>query len=313
MELPVGVLVVYAALVVWLVLLAIAIRQKSYSLFFYFGLVFMLALNVRYFIEGAPDAIAFFIGIYDVLDNFGASANAAALASCPDNACTVWGERFQSHPSWGVAFHDRFVNGADSRSMLLYGHIGFNSIAFILIHIQLLRPGTGAHQGMHRLLGRTSFGCLTVSAICAIWLASQHGPVGEYGGSLSTYGFYFMSLCVYTCAVMGVARIVSGNVTGHRIWMIRLAGAMWGSFWLFRVMLFVLGPLLRNHEAAALLSCIWLSAPLGIVIAEVARRKYDQQQDHRSFHFTNAAYVSGVTAAGGELRTLSGCAWNPDA
>jgi hypothetical protein len=283
-DLPIGVLIVYAALIVWAVLLFRGLRQQSFSAFINFGIVFLLALNIRYFIEGAPDAIAFFIGIYDVLDNLGASGNAAALASCPDNACTVWGDRYQTHPSWGVAFHERFLSETGLRTSLLYGHIGFNTLAFVLMHVQLLRTGAGPHAGSHRLLGRLTFGFLTLSVICASWLASQHGPVGEYGGSLSTWGFYSMSLCVYSCAVMGVVKAVRGDAESHRIWMIRFAGAMWGSFWLFRVMLFVLGPLLRNYEAAALLICIWFSAPLGVLIAEIARRKLDQRASQPQQH-----------------------------
>ena len=57
--------------------------------------------------------------------------------------------------------------------------------------------------------------------------------------------------------------------------MIRFIGAMWGAFWLFRVMLFVLGPLLREWNAAALLICIWFSAPLGVLIAEAIRRRIE--------------------------------------
>ncbi len=91
------------------------------------------------------------------------------------------------------------------------------------------------------------------------------------------YGFWFMSLCVYGCAVMGVAKIRKGDAKAHRIWMIRFVGSMWGAFWLFRVMLFVLGPLLRNWEAAALLICVWSSAPLGIAIAEGCRRRLDRR------------------------------------
>jgi hypothetical protein len=55
-------------------------------------------------------------------------------------------------------------------------------------------------------------------------------------------------------------------------------GTMWGSFWLFRVMLFVLDPLLREHEAVALLICIWFSAPLGMLIAEIIRRRIDAME-----------------------------------
>ena len=279
MNLPWGVLAVYAGLAIWFVLLVVGVRRRNYGSFLWFGIALLLMLNVRYFIEGAPAAIAFFVGIYDVLDNLGlaASQGAAALAPCPDNACTVWGDRYLLHPSWGVAFHDRFLNGPELRTGLLYAHLGFNSVVFVLMHIQLLRPGTGSHSASHRLLGRISFLCLTVGTIAAIWLASEHGPVGEYGGNLSMVGFWFMSLCVYGCAVMGVLAIRQGDTASHRIWMFRFAGSMWGAFWLFRVMLFVGGPLLRNHEAANLLMCIWLSAPLGILIAELFRRRADRR------------------------------------
>jgi len=271
----VGVLAVYAALVVWAALLIHGFRRRSFGPFLGFGVLLLLVLNVRYFIEGAPASIAFFIGIYDVLDNLGLSNSdsAAALASCPDNACTVWGDRYLNHPAWGVAFHDRFLNGPQFRTNLLYGHIGFNSIAFVLMHWQLMRPGSGSRPERHRVLGRVSFGAITLGTIFAIVLANEHGPVSEYGGSASTYGFWFMSLCVYTCAVMGVVSIRRGDMERHRIWMIRFAGSMWGAFWLFRVMLFVLGPLLRNWEAAALQICIWFSAPLGILLAEFFRRR----------------------------------------
>lgn len=285
MNMPLGIFVFYAALGIWSVLLMFGFKRRSFGPFVVFGIVFLLLLNVRYLIEGAPAAIAFFIGIYDVLDNLGlrAGEGAAALATCPDNACSVWGNTYLIHPSWGTAFHDRFLNGTELRSNLLYAHLSFNSIVFVLMHVQLWRTGTGSNAAWHKIIGRVSFGCLTVGTVCALWLAGSHGSVGEYGGNLSMYGFWSMSLCVYGCAVMGVLAIRNGDRVAHRIWMIRFAGSMWGAFWLFRVLLFVLGPLLRNHEAANILACIWLSAPLGILIAEVVRRKLlDKRPDHRS-------------------------------
>ena len=57
MTLPIGVLLVYAALAVWFVLLLRAFKLRSFNAFINFGIVFLLALNVRYFIDGAPDAI----------------------------------------------------------------------------------------------------------------------------------------------------------------------------------------------------------------------------------------------------------------
>lgn len=264
---------------VWAGLLIMGLRSKSYRPFLMFGVGLMLFLNIGYFINGVPASIASFIGIYDVLINIGLAQDtgAAAISKCAGNACTVWGERFLNHPAWGAAFYERFANGPEFRSTLLYGHIGFNSIAFVLMHWQLFRPGYGGHKSTHRLVGRITFASLTLSVICATWLASQHGPVTEYGGPLAEYGFYSMAAFVYACAIMGIVKARAGDHEGHRVWMFRFMGSMWGSFWLFRVMLFVIDPLLRNYEAAAILTCIWFSAPLGILIGELIRRRLDRR------------------------------------
>ncbi len=275
MTIAYDVLVLYAFLAVWAVLLVQALRRQRYGRFLGFGIVILLALNIRYFIEGPPAAIAYFIGIYDVFDNLGLgrTEGAPALANCVDNACTVWGDRFVNHPSWGVAFYDRFLNGSAFRTNLLYIHIGFNSIAFVLMHYQLMRPGNAGNRARHRLVGRVSFAALTAGTFCAVWLAAEHGSVSEYGGNLAMIGFWSMSAFVYGTAIMGVVTAGRGQVAQHRVWMIRYAGSMWGSFWLFRVMLVVTGPLLRNYESVSLLLSIWLSAPLGILIAEAFRRR----------------------------------------
>ena len=285
MNMPFGLFAFFAALVIWFVLLAVGFKRRSFGPFVAFGIVFLVLMNVRYLIEGAPAAIAFFIGIYDVLDNLGlpAGQGAAALAACPNNACSVWGDTYLIHPSWGTAFHARFLNGTEMRSNLLYAHLSLNSIVFVLMHVQLQRPGNGSNAGWHKIIGRVSFFCLTLGTVSALWLAGSHGSVSEYGGNLSMYGFWSMSMCVYGCAVMGVMAIRKGDRVAHRIWMIRFVGSMWGAFWLFRVMLFVMGPLLRDFEAANLLICIWLSAPLGILIAEIVRKKLlDKRSVHRS-------------------------------
>lgn len=278
MTFPIGVIAVYVALVVWLVLLVLGIRRRRYGWVIGFGIALMLVLNVRYLVEGATAGIAFFIGIYDVPINLGLAppdAQPAGMAGCVDGRCSVWGDRFALHPSWGVAFYERFVVDAPLRTMLLYGHLFFNSLVFVLMHVQLLRTGSGPHRMAHKVLGRVSFLFLTLGVGCAVWLASEHGAVSQYGGRLAEFGFYSMSAFVYGSAIMGVFAIRSGDRSAHRIWMWRFVGTMWGSFWLFRVMLFVLDPLLRNHEAVALLICIWFSAPLGLLIAETVRRRID--------------------------------------
>eukprot|EP00037_Helgoeca_nana_P018430 m.176336 g.176336 ORF g.176336 m.176336 type:complete len:282 (-) comp24437_c0_seq2:135-980(-) len=269
------VLVLYGALVVWACLLTVGFRRRNFWPFLGFGTLIMLALNVGYFVKGPPDAIAFFIGIYDVFDNLGLerTEGAPALAQCVDNACTVWGDRFVYHPSWGVAFHDRFLNGPQHRTNLLYAHIFFNSIAFVLLHFQLWKPGVGADRARHRLVGRVTFGATTIGTFVGIRLASEHGAVSEYGGRLAEFGFYSMSAFVFGTAVMSAVKARTGDLVSHRKWAIRYAGAMWGAFWIFRVMLVVTGPLLRNYESVSLLLSIWLSAPLGILVAESFRKR----------------------------------------
>ena len=120
---------------------------------------------------------------------------------------------------------------------------------------------------------------LALGVVCAVWLASQHGPVVEYGSEWSAWGFYSMSFFVVACAVMGTVAIRGKDHAHHRVWMWRLAGSMWGSFWLFRVVLFVIDPIFRDSEAVAIQVCIWGSAPAGILIAEVIRRRLDRHGD----------------------------------
>ncbi len=263
----------YAALVLWSALLVWGFRRNDHRLFFGFGLALLLFLNLRYFVEGPPGAIAFFIGIYDVFDNIGLGQGetAPALATCAENACTVWGDRYANHPSWGVAFYERFASGPTLRTNLLRAHIGFNTVAFILMHVQLLGPAAMKRRSTHKIVGRISFAAITAGTFCAVWLASEHGAVPEYGGFAAELGFYSMSAFVYGTVLIALRAIRRGEAAEHRKWMIRWAGSMWGAFWLFRVLLVVTGPLLRNYESASLLISIWLSAPLGIAIAEYLR------------------------------------------
>lgn len=272
---PIETLVFYGALVLWAALLVRGMRNSKWQGFTLFGIGLMLALNVGYFIRGQGDAIAFFVSIYDLLDNAGVSTQGelpAALSTCPDNTCSI-ATSYESHPAWGVAFHDRFANGPTLRRSLLFAHIALNSIAFVLAHVQLARPGTGSNAQRHRILGRVTFGAVTIGTLCAVLLAGEHSSVSEYGGIWSMLGFFSMAFVVYGCAIKTATTARAGDIAAHRVWMWRFIGSMWGAFWLFRVMLFVLGPLFRNVEGGAILICIWFSAPLGVLIADRFRTR----------------------------------------
>jgi hypothetical protein len=89
------------------------------------------------------------------------------------------------------------------------------------MHFQILRPGTAANNKLwHARIGRVSFLSLTLGTgtMCACKLASEHGPYDAYGGKWSMYGFHSMTLCVYTCACVGVMKIRARDVIGHQKW-----------------------------------------------------------------------------------------------
>lgn len=267
--LPPEILIMYTTLVIWAGLLLNAYRRRSYTMFLRFGVAFALVLNARYFVSGIPNGIAFFVGVYDVLHNAGNTSQADSLIPCFEgDECSVWDEAvFSLHPSWGVAFYNRFVNAQRTRTLMLYSHIFFNTMAFVLIMVQLHQTGFD-HRRKHQLIGYAALISLVFGVSSSLYLASEHVSVTHYGGSMSTWGFYFMASCVVFCAAMGLVSILRKDVEAHNRWMVRFAGSMWGSFWMFRIMEFVLGPLLRNHDTVSILMAVWLSAPLGIAVAE---------------------------------------------
>lgn len=276
---PLSVLGFYGAVLVWAVLILKGFTSpRRWPLVITFGLVLLLFHNTRYLIEGAPAGIAFFISLYDFFDNLGLASGDVPLAmtTCTDNACSLWGSTFELHQTWGVAFYERFVSAPLLRTNALYLHLACNSIVFVLVHIQLFRPGHTVSGGYHAWLGKVTMAFLTIGTVAALYLASEHNSVGPYGGIWAEWGFYSMSLCVYGAAVMGWRTAVKKDWEQHRIWMIRFVGAMYGAFWVFRVLLIVTGPLLRDWESASLLISIWASAPLGLIIADALRRSWDR-------------------------------------
>lgn len=278
---PLSVLGFYGAVLVWAILICRAIpRPRQWPFVAGFGLMLLLFLNVRYLIEGAPAGIAFFISLYDFFDNLGLSGGdvPSAMTTCVNNACSLWGGTFELHQTWGVAFFDRFLNAPALRTNALYLHLACNSLVFVLMHVQLLRPGHSSSGAAHAWLGRLTMTFLTLGTLAALYLASEHNAVPSYGGIWAEWGFYSMSLCVYGAAVMGWRTAVHKDWEQHRIWMIRFVGAMYGAFWLFRVLLLVTGPLFREWESASILISIWASAPLGLVIADTLRRYLDSER-----------------------------------
>jgi len=246
-------------------------------MFILFGLGLTLFLNVRYLIEGVPAGAAFFIGIYDMIVNFGLSGTEQlkGLTTCPNNACTVWGEIYTQHSAWSASFHNRFANAPPMRTVMLYSHIIFNTTTFLLLHVQMFKPG--GSSAWHKLIGRVTFASLTIALFCGGWLSSEFSSVPSYGGVWAQWGFYSMIALVYGTALMGVIAIRSGDAEAHRVWMWRFAGSMWGAFWGYRVIMLVLDPILRYTDGWTFLIPSWVSVPAGILIAEAIRVRRDRR------------------------------------
>jgi hypothetical protein len=191
---PLSVLGFYGAILIWAVLIARGFSSpRRWPAIAVFGLLLLLFLNIRYLIEGAPSGIAFFVSLYDFFDNLGLSRGDAPLAmtTCANNACSLWGSTFELHQTWGVAFFDRFVEAPSLRTNTLYLHLACNSIVFVLMHIQLFKPGHTASGVNHAWLGRLTmmfpddrYGWLRFISQVSTMLSRLMEVFGQRGGSI---------------------------------------------------------------------------------------------------------------------------------
>ena len=266
----------YVALVSWVLYAFWAWRTRRWVSFFVFGLVFTVVLNSRYILEGMDGGIGFFTGIFDVPAHIGVSPEAPGetLTTCANNDCSVL-TQYETHPSWAVAFHERFV-GNDGRAALLIGHLSFNTIALILATLQIWRPG-GQFRS-HKTLGKVCLASFVLSMICAGTLNSELHAVESYGHWWTMLGLYFLGLTVLVPGFLGIRAIRNADSEIHRVWMWRFTGALWGSYWIFRAEMLLVDLLVKDTEGWTLAFPAWTSGLIGIAMAEFIRRKLDSRQ-----------------------------------
>ncbi|MEM8564771.1 MAG: hypothetical protein AAGF57_21190 [Pseudomonadota bacterium] len=284
----------YIASLVWLGLTVYSWVTKRWRSWIVFSVAFMLVLNLRFFVVGIPETLAQNTSIADLnLRLFeDTSQPSSGLVTCEDNLCALPGSATVLHTQWAAAFYSRFAGEQLFQSALLYGHILGNSIAFVLVTVQLLYPGLGrqrigesdvsnprhrtaARNRIHALMGRMSFVSMVIGVLLGVILASQHHAVAAYGGLWSQWGLYSMSAFVFFTGLLGVAAIKRGHRAAHRVWMWRHAGALWGSFFVFRVTINALDPVFLDYPGVAWSTACWVGAPGGILIAEWFRRRQD--------------------------------------
>lgn len=94
-------------------------------------------------------------------------------------------------------------------------HVGGGVTALML---GVFQPVTrkGARRKWHRLAGRVYVLACLSSAVAGLWLA-----LTTSGGPIASLGFGGLAVAWFITTAMGWLRIVLGDLTGHRRWMIR--------------------------------------------------------------------------------------------
>ncbi|MEM9200918.1 MAG: hypothetical protein AAGC53_04635 [Actinomycetota bacterium] len=247
------------------------------------GITLAVVLNVRFIVPGLDYGFGHTTAITDVslAVVHGDLAALANVVTCPANECTIDTDGETLHTSWAVVFFDRFANGSSGQKAMFYGHIVGNTIAMALVTWQLLRPvqpgqPNARRSRRHRQLGMTCFGAMGIGVFFGAVLAGQHTTIPEYGGAWSMFGLWEMSACVAVTGVLGVRSARRGAYADHRVWMWRHAGSLWGSYFGFRAIMFFSDPIFINYEGVAWNLSAWGGAPVGIALAELARRRLDR-------------------------------------
>lgn len=255
-----------------LVLFFRAVIKQDWIIFFTFAAIFVAVLNARFFLLSMGDSMSLVVSIADVTNNFGVNGDfqgLRALTTCVDNNCTAL-PFYTFHASWAVSLYERYaLASTQTRTMLIYTHIICQSVGFVLSLLLLKWDGLGHHSKYHAGLGYVAVILVAFGLLSACELASDHDDVPNYGGMYSRLGFWMMAIETFTPMVLGIKARQFGDIEGHRRWMIRYVGSMFGAFAIFRYVIHLTGPLLRQYNGASHLLAIWVCCPLGILIADL--------------------------------------------
>lgn len=237
-----------------------------------FFLFLFLIFNMRYLID-LKGSIRLFTSIYDPLTNLFMSnpEENYTVSKCENNECSL--SNFEYHNNWAVTFYNRFTKiGSENHQLLLKVHVSLNSISWFMMMFQVSNYIRNQSIEGHRWLGRFTIIFQMIGTISGILLSTDHINEKEYGGIYSSIGFFQMGITCLLLTCIGAYYVQIGNIKQHKIWMNRSYGAMWGSFFIFRLIEFVLGPLAAylNSEyfRYPVLINIWFSAIIGVFCAE---------------------------------------------
>lgn len=210
-------------------------------------MVFWSIFSLRYWFMSASDAGAIFVAIYDPIYHAFPGAMESDFIPCSPNHpnCSALGnEGYDEHLGWSVRLHD---NPHDPWVMkLLMLHILGNTVCLTLMPIQLYLIAKGKRSA-HRMLGRVALiGGMGGTSMSFTISMFTHGDVKEYGGSWSIMAFASMWAGVFIPGLLGYLAIKRKDVASHTRWMVRMFGALFGSFFFWRFEALVLGWLFRS-------------------------------------------------------------------
>jgi hypothetical protein len=126
----------------------------------------------------------------------------------------------------------------------------------------------------HRIVGRI-IGVSAVIGTSVGWLISirAHGTTEAYGGVLSIIAFGTMWTGVVVPLTLGYLFIKKKDIVNHKKWMIRFFGALFGSFFFWRIEALVLQSLFSSANGWLFYTVTsWL---LGMVLFDYAAKKSD--------------------------------------
>mmetsp|Transcript_81657 Transcript_81657/g.100122 ORF Transcript_81657/g.100122 Transcript_81657/m.100122 type:complete len:300 (+) Transcript_81657:61-960(+) len=232
-------------------------------------LLVVVAMNLRYIIFGVGTAIAWFTNLYDIVVYLFLSETTncdekATLGRLPENTLL---SMYSHHPGWANEFYMHFKGpNTDISRLCLHIHILGQTAALSMsfFHIFVVRAAAAK-----RLLGRLAALCGVVGMTMAVIIGSEDGEYETYGKMWSVYGWYWMAGSSFFCLGKGVLAVMRKDIKSHKRWMTRYYVSMWSDFLIFRLLLLVLTPMFTTCKSCALLTCIWLSPAIGLLLGQL--------------------------------------------
>ena len=232
---------------------------------------FML-FSLRYWYLPIEIAAGMFSGIYDPVHNLFPGLAEKDLIPCTANAspCSVLSFDYPKHVAWTIGLFDGYTRQV-WLPQVLKAHILCNAIALCLFPWQLWLMQHGKMQ-RHRVIGRI-IGLSVVLGTSLGWFMSirAHSHIQAYGGVLSIVAFGIMWASIVGSAMLGYIYIKKKDIENHKKWMIRCFGALFGSFFFWRIEALVLQWVFSSANGWLFYTVnTWL---LGMLLFDYAARK----------------------------------------